>query len=467
MDYIYIIVFICIFITLLLLVKKLFFVKLFNKNSDMDKINKLISDGKNDMALLKLKDILDKDKSAVKRAKIHTMIGDCYAKMDEYSFAIVEYRHAIDDGDKSPETILSLARALKKIDRKEEALSQYLTLLKLDDYKLSASIEIGIIYYENMQYETAIKYFNEAIYAYPNNIEALKYKAYCFVNIGNYNEAISIMNNIYKKNPDDGLLNYNLGKAYKGREDYKSAVQYYFNSYKDKEYSVRSLYEIGLCYIKLNNLENAIKTFEKAIDYDSYDKQLNLSILYSLSECYEAVGNINKAMEVLESIIVIDPNYRDSNEKLNNYKDSKYSENIKKFFKLEGEDFINTSLKIVSSIGLIPYSLKITDKKYIIIFAKEGNTAHPPKKIVYFRTSYSPIFNDELIHLYRYSVNANIANSILITCAMISPEAIRYAAISRIDIVGIKRLENLVDKSSLVTLPVGVTKTEEKLDWEI
>ena len=460
-----IIVFICVFITLLLIVKKFVLNKILAKGSDIDKVNKFLSEGKNDMALLKLKDILSKDRAGIKRAKIHAMIGDCYANMEEYSFAIVEYRHAIDDGDDSPETILSLAKSLNKIERKEEALSQYLTLFKIDDYKLIAAIEIGIIYYENRQYDMAIKYFDEALDVQPNNSEALKYKAFCFVNIGNFNEAISSMNNIYKKFPDDSLLNYNLGRAYRGREDFKTAIRYYSNSYKDKEYSVKSLYEMGLCYIKLENIESAIKTLEKAISYESYDKELNLAILYTLSECYDIVGNINKSMEILEGIIVIDSNYKDANEKLNNYKDSRYSENIKKFFKLEGEEFADAALKVVASIGLIPYSLKTTDKKYLIVFAKENISAHSPKKIVYFRTSYSPIFNEELVHLYEYAVNLNIANTMLITCAMVSPDAIRYAAMSRIDIVGIKRLENLVDKSNLVNLPVGVTRTEEKLDW--
>ena len=273
------------------------------------------------------------------------------------------------------------------------------------------------------------------------------------------------MNNILKKNQDDVLLNYNLGRAYKGREDYKNAIRYYTVSSKDKEYAVKSLYEIGLCYIKLNNMEMAISTLENAINHESYDKDLNLSILYTLSECYDTVGNVNKSIEILEGIIVIDPNYKDANEKLNTYKESKYSENIKKFFKLEGDEFVNYALKIVSSLGLIPYSVKITDKKYLIVFSKEGKGVHSPKKIVYFRTLYSPIFNDELVQLYEYGAHANIPNCILITCAMVSPDAIRYAAMSRIYIVGIKRLENLVEKAALTNLPVGVTKTEEKLNW--
>ncbi|WP_039954746.1 tetratricopeptide repeat protein, partial [Brachyspira hampsonii] len=245
MNNIPIIVFICVFVTLLLIVKKFLFKKPSDKISDIDKVNKFLSEGRSDIALLKLKEILAKDKPGTKRAEIHSMIGDCYANMEEYSFAIVEYRHAIDEGYKNPETILALSRALNKIGKKEEALAQYLTLFRIDDYKLVVALEIGVIYYDNRQYETAIKYFDEALDIQPNNSEALKYKAFCFVNIGNFNDAISGMNNIYKKFPDDPLLNYNLGRAYRGREDYKTAIRYYSNSYKDKEYAVKSLYEMG------------------------------------------------------------------------------------------------------------------------------------------------------------------------------------------------------------------------------
>mgnify|MGYP000319006637 FL=1 len=175
--------------------------------------------------------------------------------------------------------------------------------------------------------------------------------------------------------------------------------------------------------------------------------------------------NVNKAIEVLENIIIIDSNYKDVGKKLIEYKESKYSESIKSFFKLKEEEFSSSALKIVSCMNLIPYSLKTTDKKYVIIFAKDGKSLHSTKKIIFFRKSYTPIFNEELIQLYDYSVSYNIVNSILVTCAMASPDAIRYATISRIDIVGIKRLEGLVEKANFTNLPVGVTRGEEKLDW--
>ena len=67
MNYsIYILVFICVFVTLLLILKRFFFGGKNSKGSDIDKVNSFISEGKNDMALLKLKDILAKDKSGTK-----------------------------------------------------------------------------------------------------------------------------------------------------------------------------------------------------------------------------------------------------------------------------------------------------------------------------------------------------------------------------------------------------------------
>ena len=57
----------------------------------------------------------------------------------------------------------------------------------------------------------------------------------------------------------------------------------------------------------------------------------------------------------------------------------------------------------------------------------------PAKKVIFFRKSYAPIFNEELIQLYDYAVSYNIVNSTLVTSAMASPDAIRYASISRIE----------------------------------
>ena len=151
--------------------------------------------------------------------------------------------------------------------------------------------------------------------------------------------------------------------------------------------------------------------------------------------------------------------------KLLEYKESRYSEGIKSFFRLEGEAFSDFALKIVSCMNLIPYSLKTTNKKYLIVFAKEGKGLHAAKKVIFFRKSYAPIFNEELIQLYDYAVSYNIVNSTLVTSAMASPDAIRYASISRIEIVGIKRLEGLVEKANFTNLPVGITRGEEKLDW--
>lgn len=435
--------------------------------SDIEKAKKFASEGKNDLAIEKLRSILAKGKvDENERAEVHSMIGNCYFQMEEYPFAIVEYRHALEDGYYSPEIVLSLGKSLSKIGKNEEALSQFLTLLKLDNnYKHIVSMEIGIIYYDNRQYETALKYFENVFDFDKTDKEALKYKAYCLVNMENYIEAVSIMENLIKKNQNDPLLNYNLGRAYKGRGNFKNAIKYYKVSSHDKVFAVKSLYEIALCYMELNSVELAITALDLAIEYNSPDKDLKLSVLYTLVECYDRIKNISKAIEVLENIIIIDSNYKDVGKKLLEYKESRFSEGIKGFFKLESEKLESTALKVVSCMNLIPYSLKTTDKKYLIIFAKEGKSLHSTKKVIFFRKSYSPIFNEELIQLYDYAVSYNVANSVLVTCAMASPDAIRYAAISRIEIVGIKRLESLLEKSNFINLPVGVTKSEEKLDW--
>ena len=108
---VYIIVFIVVFCILLFIASKIL-PKLYSKyiQSDMDRVNNFIAAEKYDLAIKKLRDI--QSKSHNKSSKMYKIIGDCYYKMGEYPFAIVEYRHAIDTGDDAPETVISLGKSL-------------------------------------------------------------------------------------------------------------------------------------------------------------------------------------------------------------------------------------------------------------------------------------------------------------------------------------------------------------------
>ena len=97
MSGVYIIVFISVFFILLLIAAKILAKSFKYIASDTEKAKRFISEGKNDLAIEKLRNILSKNKvEKGERAKIHSMIGECYYKTEEYPFAIVEYRHALD-----------------------------------------------------------------------------------------------------------------------------------------------------------------------------------------------------------------------------------------------------------------------------------------------------------------------------------------------------------------------------------
>lgn len=429
------------------------------------KINDLIEEKKYDIAIKKLKDLLNNLKDESYKSKVHELLGDCYYSIGDYSFAVVEYKKSISDGFEDNKRLLSLARSLFKIGRNEEALAQYMSILKRDLNNIDVYIEIGIIYYNNLQYEIADNYFDKAIGIDPRNIKALKYKGICAVNMGKYDEAIGNLTMAVRKDSKDSLVHYSLARAYKGRKDYQNALLQYKVASKDPVYAIKSLYESALCYIAIGDMGNAINDLESVAKIDNRDKELSLNILYTLGDCYEKTRNINKAIEVWEHIIIIDYNFRDVNDKLNEYKDSRYSDNIKNFFNSDKEELVNKSLKLVSAMTLTPYSLKVNDMGYIIIFAKDGLGVHAPTRIIYIRSSCTPVFNDELMKLFEYSKSVNILRSILVTCAMVSPDAIRYAAMYHIDIVGVKKLDELIQKSLMMSVPGGITRSEEILKW--
>lgn len=74
-------------------------------------------------------------------------------------------------------------------------------------------------------------------------------------------------------------------------------------------------YSVGLSYLKLNDLWNAILYFEKSLQLD----EKNLMVMNSLSVCYKEVGQYDKAEKLLRMIAENDSGSVSAQENLKNF----------------------------------------------------------------------------------------------------------------------------------------------------
>jgi FimV-like protein len=71
-------------------------------------------------------------------------------------------------------------------------------------------------------------------------------------------------------------------------------------------------YNLGLAYGDLDQLENAINAFKKALAIEPG----NLNVRYDMSRLYVAMGDFKEARDQLQQILKIDPSYPEARELL-------------------------------------------------------------------------------------------------------------------------------------------------------
>jgi len=463
---VFIIVFIVVFSIFIFGYKKLSSFLFSQKKIKTNKLKEFVQNQNYDKALKYLKKMLTKTKNENEISEIHEEIGNLYFNTGSYANAIIEYRNSMENNGETLKRKITLAKSLYKIGNREAALTEYMSMIKKYSTSKEVYFEIGVIYFENEQYNIAYNYFSKAENIDKKFISNLKYKGVSASFINKDDEAISILSRISKTKYTDTLLEYGLARAYANKKDHSSAIEHYKMALPDLLYKDSILYEMASCYISLGNHTQAVDSLEEALKLRPKDRDLLLTIKYMLAECYEKTKKINKAIEIFENILFLDKEYKDVAQKLQKYQSVRYSDVILNFFKSPMDEFLENSINIVSNMLLYPYSYQYTKEDSLVIYSRENITMNSSIKMIYVRRSSQPIQIEEIVSIFEYSKKSNIIKSSIVTYAMASPEVIRHATISHIEIIGLKKIETLLQKKvSSSSIEFNIERSNEELPF--
>lgn len=147
----------------------------------------------------------------------------------------------------------------KEIDN---AIYDFQNVIAKDNKYYRAYDNLGIAYQEKHDYQTALKYHNDAIKIEPNSPYAYNNRASAYILLERYDEAI-----------------VDLNKAVEISRDYTDAF-----------------YNLGYVYFATKKYEESIKYFTTALELDPTDANIYNYLSYS----YNELGNFNKAKEFVE-----------------------------------------------------------------------------------------------------------------------------------------------------------------------
>ena len=159
---------------------------------------------------------------------------------------------------------------------------------------------------DNHEFEEAVEKYNEAFKIMVNVVDYIAL-GYVYMDLKDYDSAANVFNDLVEKSHGDER----------------------FVPYMDEIY-----YGLGLCYDHLNNIEEALQNYEKAIEYNPKNPDLytNCGMIYE--EIDENKANL--AYEYYKKAIEIDPSYLPAYSCLAWYtsKHEKYEEALEYNFKI-------------------------------------------------------------------------------------------------------------------------------------
>ncbi len=106
---------------------------------------------------------------------------------------------------------------------------------------------------------------NRILEKYPNDVDALRHKAFVLVHYGNLDEAEELMRKALNVSPKNGANKEGLGEILFRRGMYKEALQLYKKAYPYLDRSKYSWQQIAHCYFQLGEHKKAKKAALKML----------------------------------------------------------------------------------------------------------------------------------------------------------------------------------------------------------
>lgn len=114
----------------------------------------------------------------------------------------------------------------------------------------------------------------------------------------------------------DYRSHYDLGMAYLEMDLLAEAIREYQAASRSPQYQVKCLEMIGTCFLKQNQPALAIRQLSKGLSLIGAETEESLGLKYNLGLAYEMVGDSKNARMYFEDVYVVDVTFRDVADKL-------------------------------------------------------------------------------------------------------------------------------------------------------
>ncbi|MDR1419597.1 MAG: tetratricopeptide repeat protein [Treponema sp.] len=390
-----------------------------------------------------------------KNAEAHYWLGMAYHLENRDELALMEFRavnQAGISGKNIPEIPFRelLGQLFIRYNQKEEALKEYLLLIKLLPNHADYYYEAGKLFAGRNRGDMAENYLKKAASLAPRDGKIHYELGVMLYRDKKAKEARAALETALKYQEDNPQIHFYLGKIQKDVKNYQGAVASFEKAARDARFRIRALVERGGCFMALNAPERAIPDLERAVgaitDEDSSD---SLYARYFLGLCCEKTRNVDKAIAQWEKIYERKKNFRDVGEKLARYQELRTDDNMKDYLTCGQGEFT----ELCKTLAERKMDLSVQGSKTIgegceftaveNDSAKWRNTRKIPRLIRFYRSP-EPVDEPKIRSVLDDAKARNISRTAVITSTGFSRAALDYANSRPVELFGREKLQELL-----------------------
>ena len=417
-------------------------------------IERLYKQRKYSTAIKLAKQILLKD---ARNADAHYLLGLSYLEDNKAELGLMELK-AVNQIGKFDGVVrevpfrIKIAELYAKFNQPEEALKEYLLLLKADPQNPEYYYQTGLLFEQRDRADKAVPYYRKAIDLDERHANALSRLGSLLFRAKHTSEAKQALEKAVRLQPDNCQGHFFLGKLQKEAKEFAAALGSFEKAAKDQAFKVKAIIERGHCYMYTGDMLRAESELQRGLKLSS-----NLSAAevlfarYLLGMIYEQDRKIEEAIDQWEKIYAVKPDYRDVAQKLTNFQDLRTDDILKDFLIAGQDEFSEMCKKATSSMGMsVQYIKTITGGCQIIggeSQTKWRNQRKLPTLLHFLRVT-EPIEEATVRDFNEQLRTNNLTRGIIVTSSTFSRMAQLFAENRPIELFDKETLQKLLHSES-------------------